>query len=430
MIFNVLTLRQDIAMKKVMIFLSVIASLAGAAPSVQPERAWAISAGQTVVSMTMVDSQIVVVRSDGSVNLYTSGGALTESISFNLPLLAAPFFHDNAIIAVTKDGIAHAVVRRAGTVLWKTDLSADQASRPLLFEGSLWFGIGKGKDGLLVKVNRENGDLQVVAHFTSPVVTEPVLLNGNLVVSASNGTVKVIDVHTGLALFQDEVAGLYRGQKPLVMGDKLLLSPTGDYRKVEAVNAASLGKRAWSVSFERSWYGDAVELNTASVQPPLERKAALARALAPSLPVGLAKTLDPANEFVATGSVHTSSWVGLGKDAAITCEEMGAAGLSIAHILGVKVDSGTTIVDYQETVPSRRAVCPCRLIASRLCKHLALTHSPLAAPPATAPPPPPCTMTKLLPRDDLIPGRSSGHCELAGQWYSCGIARCSCIDNF
>jgi len=302
--------------------------------------------GDRVAGCALTGAAVAVFSRSGEVQcLSLADGQLLSSSATGVDPASTPLIiGENAIIAGA-DGSLGCYNLTTGKQLWKSIDSASQASDPVLFDNAVWIGTGGTAPGLW-RFDAQSGSGERLLTTEQAVLSPPAFCKGQAFIGTVDGQVIGLDLQTRRIMYRLASGGMLCGQRLLPVGSGLLLSPSGDYRRVECRSIAAPATALWSVSFERTVYADAMTYQTIAVQVPGLRDPMLRKALAESGDSGLAKSASAEDGFIATGPVHTSSWTVVGGRAAISVEEMGLPPWSLDHVVMVSTESGKALLHY------------------------------------------------------------------------------------
>jgi len=319
----------------------------GGSPAI--ERAWAISPGDIAACVARAGSVWAFTQSGLMLQFSQKDGGLLSTIKTDEVPAATPLVDAGSVIIAATDGSVSCRTFPDGNLLWRRENIARQFSSPVMHNGALYIGTGEGGPALW-RFDAATGVGDMVVALQRSVLSPPAFAGENAFIATAGGQVIRIDLKSKTVAETLQTGGMFVGQPIVPVKGTLLISPTGEHRRVECVAAAALGKRAWGISFERPWYADVMALAEAACARPEARGELLAKALANSPDSGLGKRFNAASDFIPAGPAITSGWTLSGSRAAVVVEEGGYPPQAMATLLLVDADSGRELLRHAEIV--------------------------------------------------------------------------------
>lgn len=204
----------------------------------------------------VLNDHVFVASRDGNVIAYdlNSGNQIWQ-VSLESSFSAGPYATEDKVYVCDSDGEITALARVSGKQLWKATVSSEILSRTVESDGFL---IARTADGSIFALNSETGEQKWVFDKSLPVLTlrgtgDPVVANGIVYAGLDNGKLVAIDLISGSAVWEQQVA-IGRGRSeveriididgtPELHGGKIYLA---SYRAKLGAYSVRDGREFWS----------------------------------------------------------------------------------------------------------------------------------------------------------------------------------------
>jgi hypothetical protein len=315
-----------------------------AAPSPLAARWERGTEGGLAVRAVCVNEQVNIFTSRGTLETRNfSDGAITGNSNVGFVPSGQPQVQDGLLLTGGTDGSLYALDAGSGSLAWKRIVSQQGISDLSAIGGAVYLAGG----GELIGFSLKDGNKTVGLPLPYLVLSAPLVTGKTVYFGTTAGTLYAADLITGIITDSLSTLGEFYHQKLTAFRGELLLAPTGDERRVFALNPAKglTSGPLFEHGFSHESYPDADALMKISFQRPQVRDMMLKQFLAKSFGDGPAPSVE--NTFLPLGPVHTSSWVVRGDRAAITVKEPDCLARARYPVMIVDMVSHKLLADYQ-----------------------------------------------------------------------------------
>jgi hypothetical protein len=332
--------------------IAVVLAITAGAPGINAAARYACTpaweAG-TVARYAMAPGGIVLAFTpSGTVqHINLADGAILKTVDLGMSPISKPLISGDMIIMGCSDGSLSAFSLSTGKKVWSQPNVSNQQSSPVLYAGRIYVGTGFPEQSVF-GYDASSGKQLLVCPVGEMVLAAPACTDNAIFAGTTQGGIFGIDAGTGTVFSAYRTHGEFYYQAPVFAGDKLLISPSGDHRKLESiklVNGLSKTLQAkWTVSLSRKTYMSETELYDMLSLRPQARNIRLAKMLE--------KTGAQNGEFIPTsGSIRTSGWVVMRNLGCVVFEEPGLPPLSRATVLITDANTGEERAKVEKVLP-------------------------------------------------------------------------------
>ncbi len=222
------------------------------------------------LSPFVIDDLVFAASRDGSVNSYDlNNGEQLWEVSVEAELSSGPYVANNMVYLCDSEGNVISFDMLSGKQHWKTKLTSEILSRAVESDGYL---IVRTADGSVFALDANTGVQKWVFDRSLPVLTlrgtsDPVIVNGVVYVGLDNGKLVALDLLSGSAIWESQVA-IGRGRSevermididgtPVIYDGKIYLA---SYRSKLGAYSIRDGREFWSRDLS-SYTGVTVDIN-------------------------------------------------------------------------------------------------------------------------------------------------------------------------
>jgi outer membrane protein assembly factor BamB len=176
---------------------------------------WDLDAGDGLSSSApnlkpfFIDGELWVADYEGDVRVVNAeSGRVERSFSLEMDLSSGPAVFGDSVLFGTLDGQAVRVDRTTGTVLWRTQLSSEILSTPILRDGIV---VARCIDGRIFGLDEETGRRAWIYDRSVPLLTvrgnsDLLVRGGQVFIGYDDGTVTALRVADGERLWEQRVS--------------------------------------------------------------------------------------------------------------------------------------------------------------------------------------------------------------------------------
>ncbi len=177
---------------------------------------WTCDAGPVEGEPLLFEDCITVGTDRGevlSVSLET--GEILWRKKLKHPMRASLAAGDDALFAVSSDGIAHCLHSSDGTLLWQTELSGSVTTSPVLSQGNVYIGT---REGTFFALGQQTGDVVWKVDAGGAVYETAAASDGQVYFGTSQGDLVRLNASTGREIWRFSSSSVV-GTSPVISGD-------------------------------------------------------------------------------------------------------------------------------------------------------------------------------------------------------------------